>query len=125
VHHLEIENNVVKKKIEQPFYDGWFFDLETESNTFHCGVGMSHVHNSPRRGETFVTRKITQAAARIKLGKQEILELGNLEAKRDWGHAKDYCINKNVPILTPNGWKYFGELKAGDEVINFNPNKNE
>jgi len=47
-------------------------------------------HESPVRGETFVTRKITRALARIKLGLQECLYLGNLNAKRDWGHAKDY-----------------------------------
>jgi len=47
-------------------------------------------HESPTRGETFVTRKITRALARIKLGLQDCLYLGNLNAKRDWGHAKDY-----------------------------------
>ena len=47
-------------------------------------------HESPRRGETFVTRKITRAATRIKLGLQEKLYLGNIEAKRDWGYAKEY-----------------------------------
>jgi GDPmannose 4,6-dehydratase len=52
--------------------------------------GILFNHESPRRGETFVTRKITRAAARIKLGLQEHLYLGNLEARRDWGHAKDF-----------------------------------
>jgi GDPmannose 4,6-dehydratase len=56
----------------------------------HISCGILFNHESPRRGETFVTRKITRAAARIKLGIQEALYLGNLEAKRDWGHAKDY-----------------------------------
>ena len=56
---------------------------------FACS-GILFNHESPRRGETFVTRKITIAAAKIKLGKQEKLYLGNLDAKRDWGHAKDY-----------------------------------
>ena len=55
-----------------------------------CSAGILFNHESPRRGETFVTRKITRAAARIKLGLQEKLYLGNLSAKRDWGHAKDY-----------------------------------
>ena len=58
-------------------------------NIFACN-GILFNHESPRRGETFVTRKITLAAARIKLGKQKKLYLGNLNAKRDWGHAKDY-----------------------------------
>ena len=56
---------------------------------FACS-GILFNHESPRRGETFVTRKITLAAARIKLGMQDKLYLGNLDAKRDWGHAKDY-----------------------------------
>ena len=52
--------------------------------------GILFNHESPVRGETFVTRKITRALARIKLGLQDALYLGNLDAKRDWGHAKDY-----------------------------------
>jgi GDPmannose 4,6-dehydratase len=56
---------------------------------FACN-GILFNHESPRRGETFVTRKITRAVAKIALGLQEKLFLGNLEAKRDWGHAKDY-----------------------------------
>ncbi|MBH83722.1 MAG: GDP-mannose 4,6-dehydratase [Flavobacteriales bacterium] len=60
-------------------------------NIFACN-GILFNHESPRRGETFVTRKITRALARIKLGVQECLYLGNLDAKRDWGHAKDYVF---------------------------------
>lgn len=56
----------------------------------HASCGILFNHESPRRGETFVTRKITKAAARIALGKQEVLELGNLDAKRDWGFAPEY-----------------------------------
>ena len=56
---------------------------------FACN-GILFNHESPRRGETFVTRKITRAAARIKLGLQDCLYLGNLDAKRDWGFAGDY-----------------------------------
>lgn len=52
--------------------------------------GILFNHESPIRGETFVTRKITRALARIKLGLQECLYLGNMDAKRDWGHARDY-----------------------------------
>ena len=58
-------------------------------NIFACN-GILFNHESPRRGETFVTRKITRAAARIKLGLQEDLTLGNLDAKRDWGYAPEY-----------------------------------
>jgi GDPmannose 4,6-dehydratase len=56
----------------------------------HASSGILFNHESPLRGETFVTRKITMAAANIKLGRQNILELGNLNAKRDWGFAGDY-----------------------------------
>lgn len=56
----------------------------------HASSGILFNHESPRRGETFVTRKITQAVARIKLGKQKVLKLGNLNAIRDWGFAGDY-----------------------------------
>uniref|UniRef100_A0A8R1TTF2 GDP-mannose 4,6-dehydratase n=1 Tax=Onchocerca volvulus TaxID=6282 RepID=A0A8R1TTF2_ONCVO len=58
-------------------------------NMFACN-GILFNHESPRRGETFVTRKITRAVAKIALGQQEVLELGNLSSSRDWGHAKEY-----------------------------------
>ena len=56
----------------------------------HASSGILFNHESPRRGETFVTRKITRAATRIKLGLQKKLILGNLDSKRDWGYAKEY-----------------------------------
>ncbi|MCH8166095.1 MAG: GDP-mannose 4,6-dehydratase [Planctomycetes bacterium] len=61
-----------------------------EAYDLHASCGILFNHESPRRGETFVTRKITRAVGRIKLGLQEKLYLGNLEAKRDWGYAPDY-----------------------------------
>jgi GDPmannose 4,6-dehydratase len=70
--------------------DEWVFDLETESGMFCAGVGRLVVHNSPRRGLEFVTRKITWHAAAIKHGLTKELRLGNLDAERDWGYAKDY-----------------------------------
>jgi GDPmannose 4,6-dehydratase len=70
--------------------DEWVFDLETESGTFCAGVGRLVVHNSPRRGLEFVTRKITWHAAAIKHGLAKEIRLGNLDAERDWGYAKDY-----------------------------------
>ena len=60
------------------------------SGRFCAGVGRIVVHNSERRGLEFVTRKVTHAAAAIKLGLQDELALGNLDAERDWGYAKDY-----------------------------------
>ena len=61
-----------------------------EGYGLHASSGILFNHESPRRGETFVTRKITLAAARIRLGLQDTISLGNLDAKRDWGYAKDY-----------------------------------
>lgn len=58
-------------------------------NLFACN-GILFNHESPRRGENFVTRKITRSVAKISLGQLECFELGNLDSKRDWGHAKDY-----------------------------------
>ncbi|WP_448518578.1 GDP-mannose 4,6-dehydratase [Rhodoflexus sp.] len=71
-------------------YGYWITVNYRESyNMFACN-GILFNHESPLRGETFVTRKITRAAARIALGLQEMVYLGNLDAQRDWGHAKDY-----------------------------------
>lgn len=66
---------------------------------FACN-GILFNHESPRRGETFVTRKITRAVAKIHLGLQEHVELGNLDSKRDWGHAKDYVEVKAEDSLS-------------------------
>ncbi len=72
-------------------YSYWIIVNYRESyNLFACN-GILFNHESPRRGETFVTRKITRAAARVKEGLQEKLFLGNLNAKRDWGYAPEYC----------------------------------
>ena len=68
----------------------WFTVNYRESYGLHASCGILFNHESPRRGETFVTRKITRAATRIKLGLQDKLYLGNLDAKRDWGFAGDY-----------------------------------
>lgn len=74
---------------------------------FACN-GILFNHESPRRGETFVTRKITKAAARIKLGLQDKLFLGNLDAKRDWGYAPEYVEGM---------WRMLQAEKAGDYVL--------
>ena len=71
-------------------YSHWITINYRESYDLHASCGILFNHESPRRGETFVTRKITRAATRIKLGLQEKLFLGNLDAKRDWGFAGDY-----------------------------------
>lgn len=71
-------------------YGFWIVKNYREAYNMHCSSGILFNHESPRRGETFVTRKIVQGLARIGSGHQKILELGNLNAKRDWGHAKDF-----------------------------------
>src|ERR1700749_626342 len=71
-------------------YAYWATVNYRESYGMHTSNGILFNHESPRRGETFVTRKITRAVAAIKKGKQKELYLGNLDAKRDWGHAKEY-----------------------------------
>ncbi|MCR4306708.1 MAG: GDP-mannose 4,6-dehydratase, partial [Candidatus Yonathbacteria bacterium] len=71
-------------------YAYWITRNYREAYGIFAVSGILFNHESPRRGETFVTKKITRAAARITLGLQEKLYLGNLNAKRDWGHAKDY-----------------------------------
>ena len=79
-----------------------------ESYDMYACNGILFNHESPRRGETFVTRKITLAVANIKAGKQECLYLGNLDAQRDWGHARDYveCM-----------WKILQQDTAEDFVV--------
>jgi GDPmannose 4,6-dehydratase len=79
-----------------------------ESYGLHASCGILFNHESPRRGETFVTRKITRAVAHIKLGLQEKLFLGNLEARRDWGYAPDY-----VRAM----WLMLQQDEPGDYVI--------
>jgi GDPmannose 4,6-dehydratase len=71
-------------------YAYWLTVNYRESYNLHASNGILFNHESPRRGETFVTRKVTRAATRIKCGLQDSLYLGNLEAKRDWGYAKEY-----------------------------------
>jgi GDPmannose 4,6-dehydratase len=71
-------------------YGYWITVNYREAYGMHASNGILFNHESPLRGETFVTRKITRAAAAIKHGRQEKLYLGNLDAKRDWGHAKEY-----------------------------------
>ena len=71
-------------------YGYWIVKNYRESYGLHASSGILFNHESPRRGETFVTRKITRGLSYISTGQQDILYLGNLNAKRDWGHAKDF-----------------------------------
>jgi GDPmannose 4,6-dehydratase len=71
-------------------YGYWIVVNYRESYNMYACNGILFNHESPRRGRTFVTRKITKAVAEIHLGRQQCLYLGNIDAKRDWGHARDY-----------------------------------
>jgi len=71
-------------------YGFWIVKNYRESYGLHASSGILFNHESPRRGETFVTRKITRGLSHISTGKQDVLYLGNLNSKRDWGHAKDF-----------------------------------
>ncbi len=72
-------------------YGYWIVKNYREAYGLHASSGILFNHESPRRGETFVTKKITKGLSRIKRGMQEKITLGNIYAKRDWGHAKDFC----------------------------------
>jgi GDPmannose 4,6-dehydratase len=106
--HLRRDPSEVRRVDAVPASDGWVYDLETESGVFCAGVGRLVVHNSPRRGLEFVTRKISHAVARIKLELDHELRLGNLEAQRDWGFAGDY-----VKAM----WLMLQQEQPGDYVV--------
>ena len=89
-------------------YSHWITVNYRESYGLHASSGILFNHESPRRGETFVTRKITRAVARIKAGLQDKVYLGNLEAKRDWGYAPEY-----VEAM----WRMLQQDKPDDYVV--------
>ncbi len=89
-------------------YAHWIIINYREAYNFFACNGILFNHESPMRGETFVTRKITTGLARIKLGLQKKLVLGNIYAKRDWGHARDYTVAM---------WKILQQKKPQDFVI--------
>tara|TARA_B100000508_G_scaffold140976_1_gene144731 strand:- start:17306 stop:18430 length:1125 start_codon:yes stop_codon:yes gene_type:complete len=89
-------------------YGFWIVKNYREAYNIYACNGILFNHESPLRGETFVTRKITRAAAQISLGLEEKLFLGNLDAKRDWGHAKDYVEGM---------WRMLQQEQADDYVL--------
>lgn len=89
-------------------YGYWIIVNYREAYNIFASNGILFNHESPRRGETFVTRKITRAAARIALGLQEKLLLGNLDAKRDWGFAPEFCEGM---------WRILNHTKAEDFLL--------
>src|SRR5664280_2842003 len=89
-------------------YAYWITVNYREAYGIHASNGILFNHESPLRGETFVTRKITRAVAAIHVGKEETLYLGNLDAKRDWGHARDYVEGM---------WRIMQQPKPDDYVL--------
>tara|TARA_B100000035_G_scaffold313988_1_gene329034 strand:- start:1057 stop:2103 length:1047 start_codon:yes stop_codon:yes gene_type:complete len=89
-------------------YAHWITKNYREAYNIYACNGILFNHESPRRGETFVTKKIVSALCKIKENKQKKLYLGNLNSKRDWGHAKDYCLAM---------WKILQQKKPDDYVI--------
>lgn len=89
-------------------YSYWMTRNYREGYGIHASNGILFNHESPRRGETFVTKKITRALAKIKLGKQDKLFLGNLDAKRDWGYAKDFVYGM---------WLMLQQDEPGDYIL--------
>jgi len=89
-------------------YAYWITVNYREAYGLHASNGILFNHESPIRGETFVTRKITRAVATIAAGRQDILYLGNLDAKRDWGHARDYVKGM---------WKILQQERPDDYVL--------
>ncbi len=89
-------------------YAHWITVNYREAYGIHASNGILFNHESPLRGETFVSRKITQAVAAIELGRQQKLYLGNLDALRDWGHARDYVDGM---------WRMLQQERPGDYVL--------
>ena len=89
-------------------YAHWITKNYREAYKIFACNGILFNHESPRRGETFVTKKIVSALCKIKEGRQKKLFLGNINAKRDWGHARDYCVAM---------WKILQQKKPNDYVI--------
>jgi GDPmannose 4,6-dehydratase len=101
-------------------YAHWITVNYREAYGFHASNGILFNHESPFRGETFVTRKITRAVAAIQQGSQETLYVGNLDAKRDWGHARDYVEGMWLIMQQPEPDDYVlatGEMHAVREFI--------
>ena len=101
-------------------YAYWITVNYREAYGFHASNGILFNHEGPRRGETFVTRKITQAVAAIHLGKQDCLYLGNINAQRDWGHARDYAEGMWLILQQPQPNDYVlatGETHSVREFI--------
>ena len=100
-------------------YSYWVVRNYREAYGLHATNGILFNHESPRRGETFVTRKITMAAARIKMGLQEKLYLGNLDAVRDWGYAKEYVESMWLMLQQDTSDDYVVGTGVGATVRDF------
>lgn len=97
----------------------WIVVNYRESYGMHCSNGVLFNHESPRRGETFVTRKITRAVAKIHLGLQKELVLGNIDSKRDWGHARDYIRMMHMMLQQDSADDYVVATNEAHSVREF------
>ncbi len=100
-------------------YAYWMTRIYREGYGIHASNGILFNHESPVRGEDFVTRKITRAVAAIKKGKQDTLYLGNLDALRDWGHAKDYVRGMWMMLQQPTADDYVLATGVATDVRTF------
>lgn len=100
-------------------YGYWITVNYREAYDMHASNGILFNHESPLRGETFVTRKITRSVSRIALGLLDKLYLGNLSAQRDWGHAKDYVRSMHLILQQPKGGDYVVATGQTTEVREF------
>lgn len=100
-------------------YAYWIVVNYREAYGMHASNGILFNHESPRRGPTFVTRKVTRAVARIHMGLQEELHLGNLDAQRDWGHARDYVRAMHLMLQRPTPADYVIATGATVSVRSF------
>eukprot|EP00035_Acanthoeca_spectabilis_P019889 m.430093 g.430093 ORF g.430093 m.430093 type:complete len:372 (-) comp17114_c0_seq1:39-1154(-) len=100
-------------------YAYWIVVNYRESYGMHCSNGVLFNHESPRRGETFVTRKITRAVAKIHLGLQKELVLGNIDSKRDWGHARDYIRMMHMMLQQDSADDYVVATNEAHSVREF------
>ena len=101
-------------------YGHWIMKNYRESYGIHATSGILFNHESPLRGIEFVTRKITSSFAQIKHGQLDVLELGNMDAKRDWGHARDYVLGMHLMVQRDEADEFVlstGETRSVEEFV--------
>lgn len=124
--HLVKDKTEIKKQFDLIKQPDWVFDIEVDSGKIMAGVGTTVIANSPRRGVNFVTNKVVLEAVKIKLGLSNKLILGNLNAYRDWGHAKDYMMGAWLMMQQEQPKDYVlatGKTHSVNELVEYVFNK--